>query len=363
MPTCVAHGCEQVIPMFWYGPGSVFLLSVMTLNCAEGFRASSSVRAGLFQGAGVSAKVMKTQPKVLKCCVERPYESKVGPAKLEDATAACAVGFGAPPSRPDCLMTSMSQPDVAFDVCSGFRYPEMPVSSELLGWEDTITFGLKMSAMSSESRFWPVLGHAEGRPEPVFKHMDGDNNLVSREGTTTAWDMNGWVGHEERVLSMASRGALSTMGVLVVVPWLVGSTTQGPSAKRGFGLMAMAVLLTSLDSTQAVCPTCKDTIAGCQGGVSCPLIKDFTDNTELFNTNRMDARPKVSQLLTQEAAATFLCVITDAIVGLANAPAPGMQVDLESRAYATPSAVVRAASCGHCSVRSYSVASMTPPSC
>ena len=60
---------------------------------------------------------------------------------------------------------------------------------------------------------------------------------------------------------------------------------------------------------------CKDTIAGCTGGgANCPLVADLTENVAIFTNNRMDARPKVSQLLVQEMAQSFTRVITDAVV-------------------------------------------------
>ena len=125
--------------MFWYGPGPLFLLSVMTLNYAEGFRGSSSVRAGLFQVVGASAKIMTTQSLMLPCCVKWSSSPMGGPGEFSGASEHDAVGFGAPSSRPECFMTSMCLPTSAFGAKSGFRYPGTPVTSVLLGLEDTTT--------------------------------------------------------------------------------------------------------------------------------------------------------------------------------------------------------------------------------
>ena len=130
--------------MFWYGPGPLFLISVMTLDDVEGFRGLSSVRAGLFQVVGASVKIMNTQSLMLPCCVKWSSSPMGGPDEFSGASEHDAVGFGAPPSRPECSMTSQCLPASALVDQPGFRYPGMPVTSEWLGIEDTITIGTKV---------------------------------------------------------------------------------------------------------------------------------------------------------------------------------------------------------------------------
>ena len=337
--------------MFWYGPSPLFLLSVMTLNDVEGFRGSASVRSGLFQVGKVSAKIMKTQPMGLTRYVERPYQSKVGSAKLEGATAACAVRFGARPSVPECVMTSGCFLAGAFVGTTTSGDPGTTVTSELLGMEDTLTITSEMDSQVSESRFWLVLDPPEGQPDPVDRRLGGDTDLVSSKGTPTCSGMESMDQLDGWPFSMPSRGALTTVGALLVLPLIVASKGRSQVLSKNNNLLVLGGVLTSLVHTEAVCVHCKDTIAGCAGGANCPLVMDLSENVAIFTTNRMDARPKVSLLMVQEMAQTFTRVITDAVVGLANAPAPGTEVDLTAGAYNTPSAIVRAASCGHCSLR------------
>ena len=111
------------------------------------------------------------------------------------------------------------------------------------------------------------------------------------------------------------------------------------------------VLLLLLRPSLGVCPHCKDTIAGCAGGINCPTITDLVTNAAIFADRTLGVTPKVSACLPSEVAAHFTRPVCDAIVGLACGPAEGAVLDFGAEPYANSAqAVVRAAVYGHCSV-------------
>ena len=116
-------------------------------------------------------------------------------------------------------------------------------------------------------------------------------------------------------------------------------------------VLALVLFMYALDGVYGVCPHCKDSIAGCTGGNDCPLFKEHTANTALFTTRVLGSAPRVTYSFPPELAAAFPRAVCEAVMGLACAPAPGAEIDLENDAkYATCRAVVQAAAFHHCSV-------------
>jgi len=110
------------------------------------------------------------------------------------------------------------------------------------------------------------------------------------------------------------------------------------------------VTLASIDGSLGVCPHCKDSIPGCAGGNDCPLFKEHAANVAMFTGRVLGTAPRVTHQLPAELSMHFTRPICEAIIGLACAPAPGHEIDLENdAAYATSTAVVQAAAYGHCS--------------
>ena len=111
------------------------------------------------------------------------------------------------------------------------------------------------------------------------------------------------------------------------------------------------LLIGGLGGAHGVCPHCKDSILGCKGGVDCPLFKEQAANAALFTRRVLGSVPRVTYHFPPELAASFSRPVCEAIVGMACAPAPGREIDLENdAAYSTCRAVVQAASFHHCSV-------------
>ena len=121
-----------------------------------------------------------------------------------------------------------------------------------------------------------------------------------------------------------------------------------PMSRLSFGALLPVFLLSSLFShSDAVCVHCKDTIAGCTGGLNCPLVTDLASNVALFEAGTLGSVPKIHNLLPPELSSFFTRSVCEALVGIANAPVGGTMVDLSSGAYSTCNAVVQAAFYGH----------------
>jgi len=116
-------------------------------------------------------------------------------------------------------------------------------------------------------------------------------------------------------------------------------------------VLVLVLLVGALDGVYGVCPHCKDSIIGCTGGNDCPLFKEHAANAAMFANRVLGSAPRVTYHFPPELAAAFPRAVCEAIVGLACAPAPGREIDLENdAAYSTCRAVVQAASFRHCSV-------------
>ena len=123
-----------------------------------------------------------------------------------------------------------------------------------------------------------------------------------------------------------------------------GSKTKLPT-------LFLFLLLFALGGANCTCPHCKDSIQGCTGGNNCPLYKEQAANVAMFDNRVLGSAPRVTYSFPPELAAAFPRSVCEAVVGLACAPAPGAEIDLENDAqYATCRAVVQAASFRHCSV-------------
>ena len=67
----------------------------------------------------------------------------------------------------------------------------------------------------------------------------------------------------------------------------------------------MSLLSLGVSKVEALCPHCKDTISGCAGGDSCPLVTDSVANAAIINDKALGTSPSVAHLLTHELAAAF----------------------------------------------------------
>jgi hypothetical protein len=147
--------------------------------------------------------------------------------------------------------------------------------------------------------------------------------------------------------SLALEGMLSAAPVPLGVAVLASRHLSGLSSSSA---TIMAVIMSYLlESADAVCIHCKDTIAGCTGGENCPAFTAWTSNTAIFKDKAIGDTPKMAYSLTPELATHFTRPVVDAIVGLACGPAMGQEVDFSSASYRKSSQVVQAAMYGHCS--------------
>ena len=109
------------------------------------------------------------------------------------------------------------------------------------------------------------------------------------------------------------------------------------------------MLLVASPCLEAVtCDTCKDTIGGCTGGASCPLLKDPTDNAAALASSSSTATLDVTKLLPPELLCTFTKTVMETLSAVARAPKGGGSVDLGSSSISAASGVVKAAINGFC---------------
>ena len=101
-----------------------------------------------------------------------------------------------------------------------------------------------------------------------------------------------------------------------------------------------------------VCPSCKDSIPGCQGGAACPLLVDVAANIAAFSAENLDTPPVMTNLLPPRLLSIFTRSVNEFILGIAATPAGGRAVDFSEAKYNNPGAVVKAAYFGHCSAES-----------
>jgi hypothetical protein len=126
----------------------------------------------------------------------------------------------------------------------------------------------------------------------------------------------------------------------------VGNNQGGPAS----ALLRRLMLLHLVLGTEAVCFHCRDTIPGCSGGDSCPLVADLATNTAIFKESRLGSTPKLVNFLPAELATYFPRPVCEAIVGIACAPAVGQEINFDADSYSSSQSVVQAALYGHCSV-------------
>jgi len=119
----------------------------------------------------------------------------------------------------------------------------------------------------------------------------------------------------------------------------------------GYVLMQMLCFFLATAPAAAVCPHCKDCIAGCPGGDACPLVAELTENVRVFEAGALGTTPTVQHLLPPTIRAVFTPAMCEALVGITTAPSGGTTADLSNlELYPTCMSVVRAARFGHCSV-------------
>ena len=104
----------------------------------------------------------------------------------------------------------------------------------------------------------------------------------------------------------------------------------------------------------AVCPHCKDSIAGCTGGTACPLVADLAANVAGFESGSLSTLPEVRHLIPPRLLALFSRSVLEQIVATATAPL-GSAVDLRGQRYTSATSVVQAALFGHCSMEEASL--------
>ena len=115
-------------------------------------------------------------------------------------------------------------------------------------------------------------------------------------------------------------------------------------------VLLLALLLSFLSPVGAVtCPTCKDTIPGCAGGSTCPLLKAPLDNARLLSDTTSTKAPDLTSLLPRAMLCTFSKAVVESIVAVAKAPKGGGSSDISTAAIAKPAGVVKAALNGACS--------------
>ena len=114
-------------------------------------------------------------------------------------------------------------------------------------------------------------------------------------------------------------------------------------------LLGPAVAILRQAKVEAVCIHCRDTIPGCSGGEACPLVTNLAGNAAIFAERQLGRLPKMSHMLTPEVSSHFTRPVCEAIVGLACAPALGVEIDFALPEYRSSQAIVQAASYGHCS--------------
>ena len=138
--------------------------------------------------------------------------------------------------------------------------------------------------------------------------------------------------------------------------WMFGDLSRSLGVRAHLSktpcpVLVLSLLVGALDGVHGVCPHCKDSIVGCSGGNDCPLFKEHTANTAMFDTRVLGSAPRITYSFPPELSSAFPRVVCEAVMGLACAPAPGAEIDLENDAkYATCRAVVQAAAFRHCSV-------------
>ena len=117
----------------------------------------------------------------------------------------------------------------------------------------------------------------------------------------------------------------------------------------GLGRVVALMLLVASPCLEAVtCDTCKDTIGGCTGGASCPLLKDPTDNAEALASSSSTVSLDVTKLLPPELLCTFTKTVMETLSAVARAPKGGGSVDLGSSSISAATGVVKAAINGFC---------------
>ena len=128
------------------------------------------------------------------------------------------------------------------------------------------------------------------------------------------------------------------------------STGHGHISPKS-GLRLVVALMLSVASPclgMVVCDTCKDTIGGCSGGASCPLLKAPQDNAAALASTGSTVALDVSKLLTPELLCTFTKTVMETLGAVAKAPKGGSSVDLSSSSLSSASSVVKAAINGFC---------------
>ena len=84
--------------------------------------------------------------------------------------------------------------------------------------------------------------------------------------------------------------------------WLMLWAGSGHLQKGHYTMMGLGMGLLA-QPVQAVCPHCKDTIAGCRGGNDCPAFKDWTANAAIFKDNTLGTTPRVTHSLASVSSA------------------------------------------------------------
>ena len=180
---------------------------------------------------------------------------------------------------------------------------------------------------------------------PIVQWLEG----CTTSGASRAERVRGEYGRDTSTASASASTSdfrLSTFDDLMTGGGLLFASTRGhlPSA------LALLLLGSFVRPGVAVCIHCKDTIPGCTGGDNCPAFKDWAANADIFKDKKLGSTPRITHALTPELLVQFTRPITEAIVGLACAPAVGTEIDFDEVAYRSSQSVVQAAAYGHCSV-------------
>ena len=106
-------------------------------------------------------------------------------------------------------------------------------------------------------------------------------------------------------LSSSSFRVLQFLLFCWCVFWSVGKMAKSRTSASRPTVLRLLLVLVCMHSASAVCPHCKDTIAGCAGGDRCPTISDIAANAKVIADRTVTGMLKVNALVPAEVAAHF----------------------------------------------------------